>query len=47
MHHMNADKTHRKEARWEQHKNAKTYIEQILEAVPHETIAVRPLTAYH
>ena len=43
MHHMDADKTHREKARRELHRNNTSYIEQILEVTPHETIAVRPL----
>ena len=42
---MDADKTHREKARRELHKKAKSYIEQILEATPHET-AERPLTSH-
>ena len=41
MHHVNADKTHR-----ELHKNDTSYTEQILEATPHETTFVRPLTSH-
>ena len=43
---MDADKTHIEKARWELHKNAMSYIEQILEATLHETAAVRPLTSH-
>ena len=39
-------KTHREKARWELHKNAVSYLEQILEATPHETTAVLPLTSH-
>ena len=46
MHHMDADKTHREKARRELHKNATSYIEQILEATPHETTPVRLLTSH-
>ena len=46
MHHMNADKTHWEKAWQELHKNATSYTKQILEAAPHETAAVRPLTSY-
>ena len=41
---MDADKTLRGKAWWDLHKNATSYIDQILEVKPHETIAVRPLT---
>ena len=45
MHHIEADKTHReKKTIRGLHKNATSYIEQIMEATLHETIAVRPLT---
>ena len=46
MHKVDADKTHREKSRWELHKNATSYIEQILEAALHETTAVRPLTSH-
>ena len=46
MHHMEADKTYREKARQELHKNATSYIEQILEATSQKTAAVRPLTTY-
>ena len=44
---MDADKTPREKANWEVHKKATSYIEQILEAIPHEITAVRPLTSLH
>ena len=44
MHNMDADKTHREKVRWELHKNAMSYIEQILEATSYETTALWPLT---
>ena len=43
---MDADKMHRQKARWEQHKNAKSYIEQILDATPFETSAVQLRTSH-
>ena len=46
MHHMNADKMHREKTSWELHNNATSYFEQILEATPHETTVVRPLTSH-
>ena len=46
MHHIDTDKTYRVKAEQELHKNATSYIEQILEATTHETTAVRPLTTY-
>ena len=44
---MDTDKMPREKARWELHKNATSYIEQILEETPHKTTAVQPLTSYH
>ena len=46
MHHMDAGLAHREKARWELHKNAMCYIEQILEATSHKTAAVRPPTSH-
>ena len=40
------DKTYREKARQEQHMNATSYIEQILEATSPESIAVRPYTYF-
>ena len=34
-------------ARWELHKNATSYFEQILAATLHKTTAVQPLTFHH
>ena len=42
-HYMDADKTHREKARRELHKNAMSYIEQILEATPHEKNSISHL----
>ena len=36
MHYMDADKAYREKARLELHKNATSYIEQILEAARHD-----------
>ena len=44
MNHVDTNKTLREKARWELDKNATNYFEQILEAIPHETTSVRPLT---
>ena len=45
MHHMDADKMHRENARWELHKNATSNIEHISwKQLPHEATAVRLLT---
>ena len=41
VHHIDANKTHWEKANWELHKNATCYFEQILEAIPCKTEAVR------
>ena len=41
MHHIDADKTYREKARWEQPKNVDRHLGQILEATLHETTAVQ------
>ena len=41
MHHIDADKVFREKARQELHKNAMSYIKQILEATSHKTTAVQ------
>ena len=46
MHHMNADQMHCEKAWWKLHENATSYSEQILEATPYETTAVRSLTSH-
>ena len=46
MHHMDADETYKEKARREQHKNDKSYTEQILKATSNETTVVRPITSY-
>ena len=46
MHHTDTDKTYREKAKWELHKNATSYKEQIREAIPHEKTAVWPLTSH-
>ena len=43
---MDAGQTHRLKAGWELHKNVTSYIEQLLEATPHETTAVWPITPH-
>ena len=43
---MDADKTYGEKARLQLHKNATSYVEQILEATPYETTAVRPVTTH-
>ena len=45
MHHMDADKTHREKAIRELHKNAASYVEQILEATRDETTTVLQFTS--
>ena len=42
---MDANKILKEKARWELHKNAVNYMKQILEAKPHKTTLVRPLTS--
>ena len=46
MHYMDADKAYWEKSRRELHKNATSYIEQILEAASHEIAAVRPPISY-
>ena len=46
MHHMDADKTYWEKSRPQQLNNGTSYIEQILEATPHETAVVRLLTSH-
>ena len=46
MHHMNADKMHGEKATQELHENVKSYTEQILEAILHETTVERPPSSY-
>ena len=46
MDRINNSKAYRENAKRELSKNVISYIEQILEATPHETIAVRPLTSH-
>ena len=45
MHHKDTDKAYREKTRWELHKNATSYIKQILEPTSHETAAVQPPTS--
>ena len=42
---MDANQTYWEKAKWELHKNAICYFERILEAAPHKTAAVQPLTS--
>ena len=46
MHRMDVDKAYSKKARWEVHKNATSYTEQILEETSHKTAAAWPPTSY-
>ena len=46
MHHMDADKTYREKAGQQLHKNATSYIEQVLEATCHKTATIRPPTSH-
>ena len=47
MHYMDANKTYGEKAWRQLHKNSASNIEQVLEAEPHKTAAVRPPTAHH
>ena len=46
MHHMDANKAYREKAWGQLHKNATSYIEQILEATSHKTAAVQSPTSH-
>ena len=46
MHYMDVDKAYGEEALRQWHKNAASYIEQILKATPLKTAAVRPPTSH-
>ena len=46
MHCRDTNKMHREKARWELHKNATSYLTQILEAAPCETTSVQPLISH-
>ena len=46
MHHMDTDLAYREKARRELHKNATSYIEQILEETFNKTAAIRPPTSH-
>ena len=43
---MDVDKVHREKTRWKLHKNAMSYIEQILEATSLKTAIVQLPTSY-
>ena len=47
MHYMDANKTYGEKALRKLHKNAASYIEQVLEGAPHKAAAVRPPTTHH
>ena len=47
MHYMDANKTYGEKAWRQLHKNDASNIEQVLEATPNKTAAVRPLTSHH
>ena len=46
MFHLDANETHGEKVRWELHKNAKFYFEQILEATLYKTAVVGLLTSH-
>ena len=47
MHHMDANKMYEEKAWRQLHKNAASNTEQVLEAAPHQTAAVRPPITHH
>ena len=47
MHHLDANKTAREEARRQLHKNIASNIEQVLAATPHKAPTIRPPTSHH
>ena len=47
MHHLDANKTARKEARRQLHKDVASNIKQVLAATPHKTPTIRPPASYH
>ena len=46
MHHLDVNETYGEKAWWELHKNAMCHFEQILEAIPHKTVPVLPLSSH-
>ena len=47
MHYMETNKTYGEKAWRQLHKNAANNIELVLEATPHNAVAVRPPTTHH
>ena len=47
MHHVDTNKTYGEQARRQFHKNAASYIKQVLEVTLHKTAAVWPHTTYN
>ena len=47
MHYMNANRAAEEKAWRQLHKNTASNIEQVLEAAPYKTAAVRPPTTHH
>ena len=47
MHYMDANETYGEKAWRQLHKKSASNIEQILEATPHKTAAIRPPTKHH
>ena len=47
MHYMDANSAYGEKAWRQQHKNAASNIEQVLEATPHKAPAIRPPTTHH
>ena len=46
LNHLDFNEMLEEKARWEPHKDATCYLEQILKTIPNKTAAVRPLTSY-
>ena len=46
MHHLDADWTYREKTLQQMHKDATSYIKQILDAISHKTTVVRPPTTH-
>ena len=47
MNHLDANKTARKEARRQLHKDAMSNIKQVLAATPHKAPTIRPPASHH
>ena len=47
MHYIDANETYGEDAWRQLHKNTESNSESVMEAAPHKTAAVRPLTTHH